>query len=94
MLGIVRRAQAERWPHLEMVLHSSELMPGGSPSFADERAIEALYRDLQVLFRSVAPHFRGMTLGEFAHQWQGPQPWSGALEPTPPARATAVGAQA
>jgi len=70
MLGIVRQAVAQRWPHLEMVLHSSELMPGGSPSFASARAIETLYADLQVLFRSVAPHFRGLTLGEFAAQWR------------------------
>ena len=56
---------------LELVLHSSELMPGGSPSFPDVRSIEALYRDLQVLFRSVAAHFRGLTLGEFAAHWQG-----------------------
>ena len=70
MLGMVRQAVAERWPHLEMVLHSSELMPGGSPSFPDGPSIEALYRDLRVLFRSVAGHFRGMTLGDFAAHWQ------------------------
>jgi hypothetical protein len=67
---MVRQAVAERWPHLEMVLHSSELMPGGSPSFPDGPSIEALYRDLRVLFRSVAGHFRGMTLGDFAAHWQ------------------------
>jgi hypothetical protein len=70
MLGIVRQAVAQRWSHLEMVLHSSELMPGGSPSFADARSIEALYRDLRVLFRSVSAHFRGLTLMEFAQQWR------------------------
>lgn len=69
MLHIVRRAVDQRWPYLEMVLHSSELMPGGSPSFTDAASIETLYRDLQVLFRSVAAHFRGMTLGEFGAQW-------------------------
>ena len=70
MLGIVKQAVAQRWPHLEMVLHSSELMPGGSPSFPDGQSIEALYRDLRVLFRSVVGHFRGMTLGDFATHWQ------------------------
>jgi len=69
MLGIVRRAVEQRWPYLEMVLHSSELMPGGSPTFANAASIETLYRDLQVLFRSVAAHFRGLTLAEFAVQW-------------------------
>ena len=72
MLGIVRQAQAQRWPHLEMVLHSSELMPAGSPTFPDLHSIEALYRDLEVLFRSVSAHFRGMTVGEFGAQWRAP----------------------
>ena len=70
MLRIVRRAVDQRWPHLEMVLHSSELMPGGSPTFGDAAVIEKLYRDLEVLFRSVSAHFRGLTLAEFAAQWQ------------------------
>ena len=70
MLGLVRQAKAQAWPHLEMVLHSSELMPGGSPTFPNVRSIEALYRDLEVLFRSVSAHFRGMTVGEFAAQWR------------------------
>ena len=70
MLGIVRQAVARRWPYLEMVLHSSELMPAGSPNFPDGRSIEALYRDLRVLFHSVSAHFRGMTLAEFALHWQ------------------------
>ena len=84
MLGIVRRAVAQRWPHLEMVLHSSELMPGGSPTFANAASIETLYRDLQVLFRSVAAHFRGLTLAEFAAQWPAqaaPQQRAGLAEP-------------
>jgi hypothetical protein len=67
-----------------MVLHSSELMPGGSPSFPDGQSIEALYRDLRVLFRSVAGHFRGMTLGDFAAHWQ-----ASAAMATPPNAAVA-----
>ena len=93
MLGIVKQAVAERWPHLEMVLHSSELMPGGSPSFPDGPSIEALYRDLRVLFRSVAGQFRGMTLGDFAARWQAAAPLA-----TPPNAAashtTVTGARA
>jgi hypothetical protein len=93
MLGIVKQAVAQRWPHLEMVLHSSELMPGGSPSFPDGQSIEALYRDLRVLFRSVTGHFRGMTLGDFAAHWQ-----ASAAMATPPnaavAHTTVTGARA
>ena len=88
MLGIVKQAVARRWPHLEMVLHSSELMPGGSPSFPDGQSIEALYRDLRVLFRSVAGHFRGMTLGDFAARWQASS--AAATPPNPAAPHTTV----
>lgn len=37
------------------MLHSSEMMPGGSPSFPDETSIEALYRCVEALFA----HARG-----------------------------------
>lgn len=93
MLGMVRQAVAERWPHLEMVLHSSELMPGGSPSFPDGPSIEALYRDLRVLFRSVAGHFRGMTLGDFAAHWQASSAVATSLNAAA-SRTTATGARA
>ncbi len=65
MLAIVERAQRENWPYIEWMLHSSEFMPGGSPSFADERAIDKLYEDLETLFARVAQHFSGATLGQF-----------------------------
>ncbi|MFN9278930.1 MAG: deacetylase [Rubrivivax sp.] len=93
MLGIVRQAVAERWPHLEMVLHSSELMPGGSPNFPDGPSIEALYRDLRVLFRSVAGHFRGMTLGDFAAHWQAVAPQTSPASAAAP-HTTITGARA
>lgn len=32
------------------MLHSSEMMPGGSPSFPDEASIEALYESVEALF--------------------------------------------
>lgn len=70
MLRLTGRAIAGHWPHLEFMLHSSELMPGGSPGFGDERAIEKLYRDLEALFRAVAPDVIGTTLAEFAGQFR------------------------
>ena len=32
------------------MLHSSEMMPGGSPSFPDEKSIEELYECIEKLF--------------------------------------------
>ena len=74
---IVRRAAREGRAHIEFMLHSSELMPGGSPSFGDEAAIEALYARLETLFRAAARHCRPMTLGEFRDEWARARPPSG-----------------
>ena len=65
MKRVVARAAREGRSHLEFMLHSSEFMPGGSPTFPDEAAIEALYRDLEEVFESIRPHFEGATLSEF-----------------------------
>lgn len=54
--------------HAEFMLHSSELMPGGSPTFPDARAIERLYADLEALFAATSGRFVGATLSEF-HDW-------------------------
>lgn len=70
MLSLVDEAVSSRRPCIEMVLHSSELMPGGSPWFGDESAIEGLYADLRRLFEAVAPHFTGSTLAEFRQSWR------------------------
>jgi hypothetical protein len=65
MLGVVRRALKEGRSHLAFMLHSSELMPGGSPNFPDVASIEALYEDLEALFSVASRHFQGQTLSEF-----------------------------
>ncbi len=63
VLNIVKRALAENRSHVEFMLHSSELMPGASPSFPTEQDIENLYRDLDALF-AAAGAFEGATLRE------------------------------
>jgi hypothetical protein len=65
MLQIVRRAVSEGRPYVEFMLHSSEFMPGGSPTFRDERQIETLYEHLEELFALSAKHFMGGTLAGF-----------------------------
>jgi len=69
MLDVVREALEQRRPFIEFVIHSSELMPGGSDSFADEAAIDALYGDLATLFSTIERSFTGMTLREFRDDW-------------------------
>ena len=68
LLRLIDRCVGERRPYVEMVLHSSELMPGGSPYFRDEPAIERLYADLQALFTRVARDFDGSTLSRYRRE--------------------------
>jgi hypothetical protein len=65
MLGILDRAVQERRRYVEFTLHSSEFMPGGSPTFPTTKSIEDLYRDLEQLFSRATTSFAGATLSEF-----------------------------
>ena len=65
LLSIVRRASSQNWPYIEFMLHSSELMPGGSFKFPNKKAVENLYNDLQILFGEIKKNFTGATLSEF-----------------------------
>jgi hypothetical protein len=70
MLDVVDWANDQQFPVLEFMLHSSELMPGGSPTFKTAEQIEMLYRDLSVLFARLAKlGVRGMTLAEYRRSY-------------------------
>lgn len=71
LLRLVRLAERGGREHLEFSLHSSELMPGGSPRFRDEREIEVLYEHLETLFAAARGAFRGATLFEFYQSVRG-----------------------
>jgi hypothetical protein len=68
MVEVARARRAEGATHMEFMLHSSELMPGGSPTFRTQSDIERLYRALEALFEELAGWCRGMTLQEFHAQ--------------------------
>jgi hypothetical protein len=70
MQRLLRRFVREGRSYAEFMLHSSEFMPGGSPTFRTPESIEALYRDLEALFATAAESFTGMTLQEFARGWR------------------------
>jgi len=65
MLSILDFVLEEDRPCVEFMLHSSELMPGGSPKFESVESIEKLYADLHVLFEAARRSFRGATLTAF-----------------------------
>lgn len=62
---IVEQAITEKREYLHLMLHSSELMPGGSPTFPNEKSISSLYQDLGVLFEFISATFEGATLEEY-----------------------------
>ena len=65
MLRILRRARQEERDFVEFMIHSSELMPGGSPTFRTGESIEKLYADLHELFTAARElGFVGSTLGD------------------------------
>jgi hypothetical protein len=65
MKAMVDGAHARGEAYVEFMLHSSELMPGGSPNFLTPASIESLYDQLDSLFSYMADRFSGMTLAEF-----------------------------
>jgi hypothetical protein len=65
MLQVARRARVEGADHMEFMLHSSELMPGGSPTFRNESDIDRLYEHLEILFEGLSTWCCGATLKEF-----------------------------
>lgn len=67
MCQVAAQSLATGSNYVEFMLHSSEFMPGGSPTFKEEAAIERLYHDLDVLFDGLQNQVIGMTL---AHYYQ------------------------
>lgn len=52
--------------YIMFMIHSSELIPGCSPTFPDIESIESLYRDLKLLFSYVSENgYYGLTLKDF-----------------------------
>ena len=71
MLSIVDWAIDRKAPVIEFMLHSSELMPGGSPTFRTAEQIEVLYAHLEKLFTRLAERgTRGLTLTQFRSEWE------------------------
>jgi hypothetical protein len=65
LLKIIDKVIDNKKDYAEFMIHSSELMPGGSPTFKINRDIEKLYRDLRILFDRVQESFNGATMAEY-----------------------------
>lgn len=65
MVEVAQKSLAQGHSHIEFMLHSSEFMPGGSPTFRTEQDIDGLYNDLETLFNFLQDKVQGMTLAEY-----------------------------
>lgn len=65
MLAVVSWAYRKGYDYVEFMLHSSELMAGGSRRFATESDIENLYDQMEKLFDFISQRFVGATLMEY-----------------------------
>ncbi len=65
MLSLVSSLPADGAGYAMFMLHSSELMPGGSLTFKDASSIERLYDDLERLFEHASKFFVGTTLASY-----------------------------
>jgi hypothetical protein len=68
MRQVVEQTLSQGNDYVEFMLHSSEFMPDGSPTFKNEADIERLYDDLEQLFSWLQSRTQGMTLTEYALQ--------------------------
>ena len=59
-----RKLQSNK-DYIMFMLHSSELMPGGNPTFRNEREIELLYENLKILFKTISKYYVGSTLKDY-----------------------------
>jgi hypothetical protein len=65
MQKVMREAVATKRDYLQLMLHSSELMPGGSPTFKSAEDIERLYQSLDRTLREAMETYTGRTLSEY-----------------------------
>lgn len=68
MKQVVEQTLSQGNDYVEFMLHSSEFMPDGSPTFKNEADIERLYDDLEQLFSWLQSRTQGMTLTGYALQ--------------------------
>ena len=70
LIAVYRAAQAASCEYVEMIFHSSELMPGGSKNTKTPEAIEKLYGVFAQLFDFLAhEQVESLTLSEYASEY-------------------------
>lgn len=70
LLYVVEQAKAHS-DYLMFMLHSSEMMPGGSPTFDTQEKIEMLYHNLEALFTTISEDYEGISLADYGRSIEG-----------------------
>lgn len=65
MLYLIGQYEHSDCDYLMFMIHSSELMPGGSPTFKTEGGIEILYEHLNIIFKEISLNYVGAGLEEY-----------------------------
>jgi hypothetical protein len=80
MLALARRLADRGVPCLNIIFHSSEVLPGGSPYAPDETSVTRFLDDLRRLldFAMGTLGAVGRTYGEFQKDWDGAAAEAGA----------------
>lgn len=67
LIAVFETARHRGLPVVEMMFHSSELLPGGSPYNPTEADVDRLFARLMAVFRHLAARgVKGATLSQFA----------------------------
>lgn len=70
-IDIYKSAESNKLPCLEFMIHSSELMPGGSPYAKDRKAVEFIYGRLDEMFKFLKQkNINGAALSRFAENFK------------------------
>lgn len=65
MLKIVKKCNKNN-QYIMFMIHSSELMPGGSPNFKDDKSIDKMYENIEKIFKFIkSMGYIGITLKEY-----------------------------
>lgn len=65
MRHLINQMEKEDAPYLEFMIHSSELMPGGSPYGKDKDAVERMYQRMGQIFDFVSKNYEGISLADY-----------------------------
>ena len=72
MLWLAERIVARKIPVANIIFHSSELLPGGSPYNTTPEDVDRFYESLETLLRYLAEQgVEGRTFHELRNEWVG-----------------------